>query len=166
MIAHKTTLEPKQAVLSEQAESRLKNSIWKPGQSGNRFGRPKTKDFNRCLHAWLKIPALVGKGKTAIKATNLERVLESCLRNRPEVLLHYAFGKPTETIEISDPDGLMMRNQMVIELARAIVQQSQNPQSAIEVNSPIQSIQTVEQDASYPIVDPNLKDENDEYPIL
>jgi hypothetical protein len=60
-----------------------------PGQTGNRFGRPKTAHFAEEVRDYLN-------RKDGDK-TNLETVLENLKKRRPEILLYFAFGKPIET---------------------------------------------------------------------
>lgn len=78
------------------------------GKSGNPGGQPKQVDFRRDLKEWLW--TRVG-GKT-----RLETILKTLAKKKPEVLLHYAFGKPQETIEIKGETE--MKSQVLVVLAQ------------------------------------------------
>ena len=65
---------------------------FKKGQSGNPGGRPKTAKFAEAVREYLD-------EKTGGK-TRLRQILEWLHKHKPEVLLHYAYGKPTDTVEM------------------------------------------------------------------
>jgi hypothetical protein len=70
---------------------------FKPGKSGNPSGRPKSAHFADEVREFL--------GEKSGDKTKLRLVLENLSKQKPEVLLHYAFGKPVEsttTINISN----------------------------------------------------------------
>ena len=61
---------------------------FKPGQSGNPGGRPKTAEFAEEVRQFLCEKA-AGK-------TRLRQILEGLQKNDPKVLLHYAYGRPVD----------------------------------------------------------------------
>ena len=65
---------------------------FKPGQSGNPGGRPKTAEFSDEVRRFLR-------EKSAGK-TRLRQILETLQKNDPKILLHYAYGKPVEAVEM------------------------------------------------------------------
>jgi len=74
---------------------------FKPGQSGNPSGRPKgAGEFRKTVEAFLH-------GKLDPKTTVLQDILHRLRVEKPEVLLHYAFGKPTEHVEIDAADSIL-----------------------------------------------------------
>jgi len=69
---------------------------FKPGKSGNPSGRPKALfHFGEYIRAFLNSP-----GDGAAK-TQLDALIQRLAKEKPEVLLHFAFGKPVESHEIS-----------------------------------------------------------------
>ena len=79
--------------------------LFKPGQSGNPGGRPKTAQFAEEVRRFLK--------KKDGSKTNLQAVLESLKKNDPKILLYYAFGKPAETISLQDENGVPIFQQII-----------------------------------------------------
>jgi Family of unknown function (DUF5681) len=69
---------------------------FKPGQSGNPGGRPKTAKLAELIRQFLDEET---GGKT-----RLRQILEWLHKHKPEVLLHYAYGKPLsgEQIEVRE----------------------------------------------------------------
>ncbi len=76
---------------------------YRPGQSGNVHGRPKTAHFGEEVREFLRETDLRG-------VERLRRILERLEKDKPELLLAYGFGKPRETLELStgQPDGGMV----------------------------------------------------------
>ena len=72
---------------------------FKKGKSGNPGGRPRSADFCADVRAWLKERDPSRRDHKDRQETLLERLL----RDRPEIIAYYAFGKPAETIQ--GPDG-------------------------------------------------------------
>lgn len=70
---------------------------FKPGQSGNPGGRPKTAVFSEQVRQFLR--------EQPNNKTRLRAILERLEKRKPEVLLHYAFGKPIETVDLSGGRG-------------------------------------------------------------
>jgi Family of unknown function (DUF5681) len=67
---------------------------FKPGQSGNPSGRPKSSsEFRKVVEAYLQ-------SKLDPKSTVLQDVFDRLRKDKPEVLLHYAYGKPIEQIDV------------------------------------------------------------------
>jgi len=68
--------------------------LFQKGVSGNPKGRPRGQTtIGEYLREYLSDPV------------NLSSVLERIKEMKPDVLLHYAYGKPVDSIEISGPDG-------------------------------------------------------------
>jgi len=65
---------------------------FKKGQSGNPGGRPKTAKLAELTRKYLDEKA---GGKT-----RLRHVLEWLQKHKPEILLHYAYGKPVEAVDV------------------------------------------------------------------
>ena len=63
---------------------------------GNRFGRPRTAEFKEQVLKYLR--------RKDGNQTNLEALFQNLKKNKPEILLYYAFGKPTENIAVQNPD--------------------------------------------------------------
>jgi hypothetical protein len=82
---------------------------FKPGQSGNPTGintRKETKAFGEFLRSWLEkhIKVKDEKGNTH-KVRRLDDILRRVTEQKPEVLLHYAYGKPAEMVDLSTSEG-------------------------------------------------------------
>ena len=63
---------------------------FKPGQSGNPGGRPKTAAFAEEVRQFL--------GEKNGSKTRLRQILESLQKNDPKILLQYAYGKPVDAV--------------------------------------------------------------------
>lgn len=74
---------------------------WKKGQSGNKYGRPRTAEFSKEVRLFLRERDLTRKDGEARLLTLLERLL----RDDPKQLLYYAYGKPMDTVQLQDADG-------------------------------------------------------------
>lgn len=82
------------------------------GQCINPGGRPKTADFRAEIKAFL---AQKVKGKP-----RLMHLLHRLAKYKPEILLHYAYGKPVESVEISGKDGQPLYPPEIVDAGRAI----------------------------------------------
>lgn len=74
-------------------------TAFRPGQSGNPGGRPKTAAFAEEVREFLK--EKIGKDEKP----RVREILERLAKTKPEVLLHYAHGKPVETTATVDATG-------------------------------------------------------------
>lgn len=79
-------------------EARLKSlanlkAPWKKGQAGGGKspGRPRTANMAEYFREWLENPK------------NREALTKRMLKVKPDVILHYAEGKPITSIELSGP---------------------------------------------------------------
>jgi hypothetical protein len=75
-------------------------TAFKKGQCANPGGRPKTAAFAEEVREFLK--EKIGKDeKPRVRA-----ILERLAKTKPEVLLHYAHGKPVETqVNVNESDA-------------------------------------------------------------
>jgi len=85
---------------------------FKPGQSGNplggKLGRKKEAfAFGSYLRDWLAEEGLIKgpEGEPLRKEVRLKTLVENLAENKPEVLLHYAYGKPVEVHEVAAAEG-------------------------------------------------------------
>ena len=101
---------------SEQVNKHIpgrEKGYFKPGQSGNPGGRPRTSEFAAEVRAYLREKV---KGKERMRL-----LLENLMKRRPEILLYYAYGKPIETVvQFSSQDEIDM--QVSVGLARLLAQ--------------------------------------------
>jgi hypothetical protein len=74
---------------------------FKKGQTGNRYGRPRTAEFSKEVRLFLRERDLKRKDGEARLLTLLERLL----RDDPKQLLYYAYGKPMDTVQLQGADG-------------------------------------------------------------
>ena len=82
---------------------------WKPGQSGNPNGKPRGVTFSSYVRQVLE----ANNGKIR------EKIIRKLSDERPEILLHYAYGKPMETVDLINSDQSLS----LFPLAIAIAQQ-------------------------------------------
>jgi len=73
---------------------------FKKGQTGNRYGRPRTAEFSKEVRLFLRERDLRRKDGEARLLTLLERLL----RDDPKQLLYYAYGKPMDTVQLQGAD--------------------------------------------------------------
>ncbi len=82
---------------------------FRPGQSGNPQGRPRTAKFSDAAR---RLAEEIGRrGKTGA-----EQLAEHCFKRalrgsarHAEIFLNYAEGRPKQAVELSGPDGGVMR---------------------------------------------------------
>lgn len=81
------------------------------GKSGNPTGGSERQKQNRIFGEWLRntwlerlITVAQSDGSTK-KVRRLDDVLERLANHKPDVLLHYAYGKPVEMIQLTDAEG-------------------------------------------------------------
>lgn len=58
----------------------------------------------------------------ANKFKELDKVIKRCLIKKPDVLLHYAYGKPVESVELTNPDGTGVMEPLAVSIAQALAQ--------------------------------------------
>lgn len=100
-------------------ENRAKSGQFAPGKSGNPAGRPKELGDIKTLIRERKDELIgwlfdIAEGKLDINADNpLMTVTKPGERTKAiEVLLGYGFGKPTQGVELSGPDGEPLGNKI------------------------------------------------------
>jgi hypothetical protein len=83
-----------------------------PGKSGNPLGaqlgrRKEAFAFGHYLRDWLAEEGLIKgpEGEPLRKEIRLKTLVENLATSRPEVLLHYAYGKPVEVHEVAAAEG-------------------------------------------------------------
>ena len=82
----------------------VKNLVhFKPGQSGNPKGRPKTKTARETLRAVLNEPSKV-PGKTNLRVWAEELIAETDCKIRIEILRWLEGGSPKESVEPDESD--------------------------------------------------------------
>lgn len=94
-------------------------TAFKPGQSGNPGGRPKAIfKFGEYLRDYLKSDNPQAEqintkmGYKAVK-TQLDEIVLRLKKDNPLALLHYAYGKPIESVELSGPEGQPLKSYIV-----------------------------------------------------
>jgi Family of unknown function (DUF5681) len=87
-----------------------KGNRFQKGQTGNAGGRPKTKAIRQFLLDWL---AVKEQGKT-----RQEKLVEHMAKHKPEIILYFAYGKPTEELEISARSSDVIEFKSAAELIR------------------------------------------------
>lgn len=85
---------------------------FKPGQSGNPLGGKLARQkesfaFGNYLRDWLAEQAWIrdADGKKIGKEVRLKTIVDRLAHDKPEVLLHYAYGKPVEVHEVAAAEG-------------------------------------------------------------
>lgn len=85
---------------------------FRPGQTGNPQGgrlgpRKEAFLFGNYLRAWLQEKAWTrdAEGNKLKKEYRLKTVIDTLAANKPEILLHYAYGKPVEVHEVAAAEG-------------------------------------------------------------
>ena len=87
---------------------------FRPGRSGNPGGRPKTATFAAEVRQFLQ------ENVSHTDKPRLRRLLERLEIRKPEILLYFACGKPTECVELTGRDGVPLLDPQVIAAARDI----------------------------------------------
>ncbi len=90
---------------------------FKKGQSGNPGGRPKTAKLAELIRQYLDEET---GGKT-----RLRQILEWLHKHKPEVLLHYAYGRPLngEEIEVEEKTTIAGLPEEYLERMRELARQ-------------------------------------------
>lgn len=90
-----------------------------PGKSGNPTGKNQRRDylaFGGWLRKWLlKNITIKETDKRTIKMRRVEWLVNKIADQRPDVLLHYAYGKPPETLSLADGDGNPVEFRLAVE---------------------------------------------------
>ena len=95
---------PEITVISERTDvEQSKPWLFKPGQSGNPSGRPKTRHFKDAARQFLQ----------ANDGEKLDELVQNLFKDDPRTLLAYAFGKPVETnfnvnADVNSPDSIAL----------------------------------------------------------
>lgn len=80
-----------------------------PGQSGNPKGgqrRPKElAQFGQWLRGWLAKQITYKRDDKSVKTTRVEWLVGKIAEQKPDVLLHYAYGKPVEMMQVAAAEG-------------------------------------------------------------
>lgn len=105
------------------------------GVSGNPAGKAKgVTNFNTRVRGWLE--------EMEGDKPRLEKALKNLLRWKPDVLLHYAYGKPAETLIHQNPDGTALRSTVIMALSQAVIRgEVQIPQ--LNQNSTLVNVEPV-----------------------
>jgi hypothetical protein len=90
----------------------VKGKIANPnGRRGNQLvPKKRTFELSDHLRDWLRKQDWVrdADGNKIGKELRLETIIKNLAANKPEILLHYAYGKPLERTEITAGDGTNM----------------------------------------------------------
>lgn len=85
---------------------------FKKGSSGNPGGGSKRQRENRIFGEWLRevwleriIKVTQGEGKPDKKIRRMDELLNRLFDTKPEIILHYALGKPVEQVNIGAVEG-------------------------------------------------------------
>lgn len=82
---------------------------FQPGRSGNPTGkntRGEMAVFGGWLRKWLlEKRVFTGVDGQKVRSRRLEWVVNRLAEVKPDVLLHYAYGKPVEMVELSGAEG-------------------------------------------------------------
>lgn len=93
----------------------------KPRRKGDRTinpsGRPRSAVFREQVLDFLREPLDGVKDRT-----RLDALLARLEQDKPEILLHYAFGKPTEQVELTSTNGLPLIPDNLIQAAVIVAQ--------------------------------------------
>jgi uncharacterized protein DUF5681 len=82
-----------------------KSKPWKPGQSGNPKGRPRSAKFSEAMRELLKEVGDDGQtGAEKLAAVAMKKALSGSPRHL-ELAMAYVEGRPKQGIELSGPDG-------------------------------------------------------------
>lgn len=98
----------------------------KTGRLPHLKGRPKTKNFSKWLNRWLSARDI----ETNIP--RIEKIVERLAFTDPAVLLHYAYGKPLEQVQLQNPDGSGLFD-AIIEAARLKIAESNQPKQLKQI---------------------------------
>ena len=104
------------AVVAKQPNGKMIGGItgkgFLPGKSGNPSGlnigrRKEAFAFGNYLRDWLQEQpwAKDENGKRIAGEVRLKTIVERLAEQKPEVLLHYAYGKPVEVHEVAAAEG-------------------------------------------------------------
>lgn len=104
--------DPAKKPAENSGKTTVRGRPFRPGQSGNPGGRPKTAKFAEMVREFLE-EKIGGKAR-------LFKVLEDLQKHDPKILLYYAYGKPTETVEWHAPDATNSLDLLAISVAQAI----------------------------------------------
>lgn len=107
----------------------MKGRVANPnGRRGSQLvPKKRTFELSDHLRAWLQKQDWVrdADGNKVEKELRLETIIKNLAANKPEILLHYAYGKPLERTEITAGDGTNMLT--------VIVRHAHEAQEAVDV---------------------------------
>jgi hypothetical protein len=93
---------------------------FKKGRSGNPGGRPKTAKLAELIREYLE--------ESSGGKTRLLKILEMLAKRKPEVLLHYAYGKPIDVVHFPEAHEDVETEELAIEIARHLAREGSQSQ--------------------------------------